>query len=96
MKTNYYDIKINNLMYKYSRFVDEFKGCEDDRQVFCAMYNNLIKACKEMKKANIENPFIKVAFDEKVNQEKSVMDDIIRRFTGNVWSEEECGWVNKT
>lgn len=93
MKTNYYDIKINNLKYKYSRFVEEFKGYEDDRQIFCAMYNNLIKACKDMKKANIENPFIKVAFDEKVKEEKSIMDNIVRRFTGNVWNNGECGWV---
>ncbi len=86
-------LKIKLLTSSYSTYAKKYVEWKDkyndDRRLYQNIFEELIKALKEMEK--IENNLIWVAFNDKFHKELDVMDKIITRFEGKTPIESnEC------
>lgn len=69
---------------KYKPFLDEFRQHDDDRLLVANMADQLVEACEAME--DMENVFVRVAFDNAVDEQDKKMERIVTRFTGKVWN----------
>lgn len=70
--------KISLLRVKYKKYRAEWENQDDDRRVFCNIYDMLIEACEDMK--HVTNNFIWIAFNRRYNEELQTLDEILARF----------------
>jgi hypothetical protein len=78
MKTSY-ETKKELLKCLYLKKYNEWNcNFQDDRQLFCNMYEILAEALDDMK--NIKNNYIWVGFNYKFAADRETMDNILKRF----------------
>lgn len=90
MKRNGYELKAELLTHKFSRFLEEYAACRDDRLIVVNTHNMLVEACKVME--TISNPTICVAFNTKFDEMEAQMEAIVTRFSGLVY--KACCWTD--
>lgn len=75
--------KVNNkrswLRFTYGDYVRQWEGIfNDDRQLFCNMYNQILDAIDDLEFC--KNPIMFCAFNDYVKKDYEVMNRIIERF----------------
>lgn len=86
-----YELKAKVLIHKYGDIMADYQDRTDDRRIAYNMYQQALKACKDMAKSNIDNYFILNAVNEAIGVQKQEIDEIITRFTGKVY--KDFTWV---
>lgn len=66
------------MLNHYKKNAEAWKNAHDDRRVYSNTYYILVEAVEEMKQ--IENQYILYAFNKQFNKDKSMLDDIEKRF----------------
>lgn len=84
---NLYKSKARSLKRKYEPFFEEFKQCRDDRILVPNCGNQLLKALEAME--NVEDTFVRVAFNKAYDEQEKMMESIVTRFTGKAWKDYE-------
>jgi len=82
MRTNKYKDKAGLLKLKYGPIIEEFGfiSHNDDRLLVVSTLNQIVEACEAME--DVDNAFIRVAFDRLVEEEDKTMEAIVTRFVG--------------
>lgn len=89
-----YELTTELLQQKYAPLVAEFNQYMDDRKLMVNMLKQLLEACEAMN--SMENVFVRVVFNNAVDEQDKKMERIVTRFTGKVWNgfrwqDEEVG-----
>lgn len=84
MSKSKYVMKSKLLKMKYEPFIEEFSQTNDDRLLVVNTVNQLVEACKSME--NMDNVFVRVAFNRAFTEENEKMESIVTRFTGMLWN----------
>lgn len=72
------DIKRQHLSFQFGKLRNQFECFNDDRKVFCNIYDMLMEAIDAM--AIVENNLIWVAFNNEYRKEYSTLQSIADRF----------------
>lgn len=74
-------VHINYLKLFYGGYVKKWDGVyQDDRQLFCNIYHQLVEAYTEMSNKEISNSSIWVALHKYRQEEETTLKEIIERF----------------
>ena len=68
------------MLNHYKKNAEAWKDAYDDRRIYSNTYYMLVEAVEEMKQ--IENQYILYAFYKQFTKDKSMLDDIEKRFQG--------------
>lgn len=82
-----YELKARVLTHKYGDIMTDYQDRTDDRRIAYNMYQQMLKACKDMSASGIDNSFIRNAVNEAIHVQEQEIDEIIIRFTGKVYKD---------
>ena len=85
MERNKYELQREVLARKYETILKDFEDTNDDRRIAWNCYQQIIAACEAMRDSGMENNFICCAVNKSIREQESKIDEIITRFTGNVY-----------
>ena len=86
-----YELNAKVLTHKYGDIMADYQDRADDRRIAYNMYQQILKACKDMAASGIDNSFIRSAVNEAIHAQEQEIDEIITRFTGKVY--KDFTWV---
>lgn len=79
METNVYKLTQNVLIAKYGKKRKTWDDIHtDDRAIFCATYDMIMKACEDM--MEVKNNFICVAVSRRIREEMEMLERISNVF----------------
>ena len=70
--------KLDFLKHLYGKYIDEFRGCHDDRRVYYNIYQQIVEAVESLD--DNPNNYVCVAVNDAIRADLMMMDDILVRF----------------
>ena len=70
--------KLDFLKHPYGKYIDEFRGCHDDRRVYYNIYQQIVEAVESLD--DNPNNYVCVAVNDAIRADLMMMDDILVRF----------------
>ena len=70
--------KLDFMKHLYGKYIDEFRGCQDDRGLYCNTYWLIVEAIESLD--DNPNNYVCVAVNNAIRADLAMMDGILVRF----------------